>query len=59
MLPLDEIRSRLNRVCIARAAKATSLHYNTVYRIAKGVTRDPKQHVMAELSDWLQGDLTS
>ena len=53
MLSLEQIRNRLERKCIARAAKGSGLHYNTVYRIAKGITENPGIASIAALSDWL------
>lgn len=51
MLPLDEIRLRLGRACIARAARESGLHYNIVYRIAKGMVKNPTYESVKALSD--------
>lgn len=57
MLPLEEIRARLGRVCIARAARETGIHYNGVYRIAKGMVKNPSYDTAKTLSDYLtQGE---
>lgn len=55
MLSLTEIQDRLGRMCIARAARETGIHYNVVYRIAKGMTKNPGYSSVAALSDYLGG----
>ena len=54
MLTLEELQKRLSRVCIARAARHTGLHYNVTYRIAKGVTKNPSYDTVKALSDYLE-----
>lgn len=53
MMTLPEIRSQLERVCIARAAKEARLGYHTVYRIARGTVSNPNHDTIKALSDWL------
>lgn len=53
MPSIEELRARLSRVCIARAARVTGLHYNTVYRIAKGTKKNPSYETIRKLSDYL------
>lgn len=53
MLPLEVIQARLARCCIARAARQTGLHYNVVYRIAKGTVQNPAYASVKALSDYL------
>lgn len=56
MLSLGEIRQGLMARCIARVAEDTGIHYNVVWRIANGVTADPKQITMQKLSDYIRND---
>lgn len=53
MPSIEELSARLSRVCIARAARLTGLHYNTVYRIAKGTKKNPSYDTVKALSEYL------
>lgn len=53
-LELDKIRERLTDRKLTVVAKRTGLHYNTVYRIANGSSKDPAYSVIKRLSDYLR-----
>ena len=53
MLTLLEIRDRLERYCIARAAREAQMPYNTVYRLARGKVTNPSYETLAKLSAYL------
>jgi transcriptional regulator with XRE-family HTH domain len=50
---LEEIRERLHDRKLTVVAQSTGLHYNTVYRIANGSSKDPAYSVIKRLSDYL------
>lgn len=50
---LEEIRENLHDRKLTVVADCTGLHYNTVYRIANGKSKDPAYSVIKRLSDYL------
>lgn len=50
---LEEIRARLHDRKLTVVAAQTGLHYNTVYRIANGTSKDPAYSVIKRLADYL------
>jgi len=52
MLTLDEIKRRLKDANLSKVAKASGLHYNTIYRLVNG--QEPKYDTVKKLSDYLE-----
>jgi len=50
---LEEIRERLHDRKLTVVAQHTGLHYNTIYRIANGTSKDPAYSVVKRLSEYL------
>ena len=50
---LEEIRERLHDRKLTIVAQQTGLHYNTIYRIANGTSKDPAYSVVKRLSEYL------
>lgn len=56
MLPLETIRERLKRSCIADVSRATGLHYNTCRYVRSGKLGNPTYRVMVRLSEYFERD---
>lgn len=54
MLPLKEIRKRLEPMNLKVVAKETKLSYNAIYRLAKGYSQ-PKYETVQKVTEWLEG----
>jgi hypothetical protein len=53
VLSLSVIRDKLSKANIALVAKSTGLHYNTVYKIARGGNINPSLDTVIKLSDFI------
>ena len=57
MKTIEELRERLSRYCLARVSRQTGLHYNVVYRVARGTVKNPSYDTVLRLSNYLDGEL--
>lgn len=53
VLSLSVIRDKLAKANISVVAKSTGLHYNTVYKIARGGNVNPSIDTVIKLSDFI------
>lgn len=51
---LDELREKLHDRKLTVVAEKTGLHYNTVYRLAKGMSTDPAYSVVKRISEYFE-----
>ena len=56
VLSLSVIREKLSKANIALVAQCTGLHYNTVYKIARGNNINPSLDTVIKLSDFIIKD---
>ena len=54
IIELTELRKRLKETNIRNLAKTLNLHFNTLYKIARGES-DPSYNVLVILSDYFTG----
>ena len=54
MLPIDEVRRRLEPMNIMYVSRKTGVHANAIYRLMRGDTA-PRYATIERLSNWLEG----
>jgi len=55
MIDLDGIRDSLHDRNLSEVSRKTGLSYDTVWRVARGATKDVSYKTVVILSDYLEG----
>jgi len=51
---IDEVKRRLKFMNLKAVASASGVHYNTVYRLVKDPSHEPRYRTIEKLSVWLE-----
>lgn len=58
MEPLEKIRKRLEGYNLRWVARESGVHYETIYRIARGETENPSYETVAKILEVLNREVT-